>query len=219
MSNEDKEPNAGIQEVGRLSGVWRRFAQAAESFDSAEEAEDFQAIGVRCREVLLIFICEATSEEMVPAGQESPKVADFVHWSEYLVQHIAPGQSRARLRSYLQSTLAETWRYVNWLTHARNGTRFDADLALRMVNDNMGLASLVLIRSERAVPGRCPMCGSYQLYSDFRMELMEAGADNPYVTLCESCGWEDDEDADPDGDGESQQLDSSQDESRNSDQG
>jgi hypothetical protein len=199
MSNDDKEPNAGIQEVGRLSGTWRRFEQAAESFDAAEEAEDFQAIGMRCREVLLTFIREATSDEMVPAGQEPPKTGDFVHWSEYLSQYIASGQSRARLRSYIQSSLAETWRYVNWLTHARNATRFDADLALRMVNDNMGLTSLVLIRSERAVPGRCPMCGSYQLYSDFRIELMEAGVDDPYVTLCESCGWEDDEDSEPDG--------------------
>jgi hypothetical protein len=193
MAREDKEPHAGIQEVSRLSGSWRRFEQAANALDSAEEAEDFQAVGMRCREVLLTFIREASSEDMVPKGQEVPKAADFIHWSEYLVQHIASGPSRARLRSYLQSLLSETWRYVNWLTHARNATRFDADLAIRMLNDNVSLAALVLIRSERGVPGRCPMCGSYQLFSDFREELMDAGVDEPYVIMCESCGWEDDE--------------------------
>jgi hypothetical protein len=192
MSRQDNESHAGADEIGRLSGTWRRFEQAADALDSAEEAEDFQAVGMRLRETLLTFISEAASPDMLPDGEEAPKAADFIHWSELLARHTCPGQSRARLRSYIESTLAGMWQYINWLTHTRNATQFDAELARDMVNSNLAFTSRILIRSERRVPGRCPECGSYKLYSDYRIELIEAGADKDYVTLCEACGWEED---------------------------
>ena len=37
----------------RLTPVWRRWEQAAETLEMAEEAEDFQAVGVKCRECLI----------------------------------------------------------------------------------------------------------------------------------------------------------------------
>lgn len=40
----------------RFTPVWRRWEQAAESYDEAEEAEDFQAVGMRCRETLIQFV-------------------------------------------------------------------------------------------------------------------------------------------------------------------
>ena len=81
MHRQDNEPQAGVEETGRLSGTWRRFEQAADAVDSAEEAEEFQAVGMRFRETLLTFISEATSKEMVSDGEEAPKAADFIHWS------------------------------------------------------------------------------------------------------------------------------------------
>jgi hypothetical protein len=192
MSREDNMPSVGTEEVRRLSGTWRRFEQSADALDAAEEAEDFQAVGMRLRETLLTFISEATSEDMVSQGTEAPKAADFIHWSELLAKHICPGQSKAKLRSYVGSTLAELWRYVNWLTHARNATQFDAELARDMVNDDIGLVAKILIRSEKRVQGRCPQCGSYKLYSDYRRELLEAGEEHVSVTICEACDWKED---------------------------
>jgi hypothetical protein len=48
--------------------------------------------------------------------------------------------------------------------------------------------SFALVRYERGEPNRCPVCGSYRLAGAYRPELDTVGA---YVTLCESCGWED----------------------------
>ena len=59
-----------------LPGSWRRWEQAFEAYDSGDEAENFQA-GVRLRECLVSFVGETTSAEMLPAGQEPPKQADF----------------------------------------------------------------------------------------------------------------------------------------------
>jgi hypothetical protein len=39
-----------------LPGSWRRWQQAFEAYDSGDEAENFQAVGVRLRECLLSFI-------------------------------------------------------------------------------------------------------------------------------------------------------------------
>jgi hypothetical protein len=199
MSREDREPRAGLEEGARLSQTWRRFEQAAVALDAAEEAEDFQAVGMRCREVLLTFIGEVTEANMVPEGQDPPKGADFTGWSDLLSQHLCKGRSSARLRSYMQALLGETWRYVNWLTHAKNANRFDSELAIEMLNSNLSLVARVLVHSERKLPGRCPMCGSYQLYADLREELMTAGLEWPYVMLCEACGWEGEEGIEPPG--------------------
>lgn len=62
----------------RLEPAWRRFEQAAEALDNADETEDFQAVGMRCRECLLTFIEHAASDDMVPEGVEPPKQGDFV---------------------------------------------------------------------------------------------------------------------------------------------
>lgn len=40
----------------RLATSWRRFEQAGEALDQADEAEEFQAVGMRCREALLSFV-------------------------------------------------------------------------------------------------------------------------------------------------------------------
>ena len=65
-----------------LAGSWRRWEQAFEAYDSGDEAENFQAVGVRLRECLVSFVGETTNEEMVPEGQVPPKQADFKGWTE-----------------------------------------------------------------------------------------------------------------------------------------
>src|SRR5690348_2309932 len=39
-----------------LPGSWRRWQQAFEAYDSGDEAENFQAVGVRLRECIVSFI-------------------------------------------------------------------------------------------------------------------------------------------------------------------
>src|SRR6266446_590093 len=40
----------------RFMAMWRRWEQAADALDTAEEAEDFQAVGMRCRETLIQMV-------------------------------------------------------------------------------------------------------------------------------------------------------------------
>jgi hypothetical protein len=181
------EPDVTDEERDRLSGALRRWQQAADAFESADEAEEFQAVGMRCRECLLSLIREATDPSMVPAGEEQPKLADFIHWSEHMANALADGASSDRIRAHLKGISKTTWELVAWLTHAKNATRSDGQFAVSATLHVVASFATALVRKERGAPERCPQCSSYRLTSDYRPELKR---EPPYVTLCEACGWE-----------------------------
>jgi hypothetical protein len=181
MARQSQEPRTGDEERDRLITPWRKWEQAGKAAEEAEEAEDFQAVGMRCREALVAFVRVAAKDDMVPQGQEAPKRADFLHWSEYITAAITP--TSPRLRGYLRKTAASTWDLVNWLTHETNAHKFDAVIAVDATAHTLDVIGMALVRYERGQPDRCPECASYRLVGDYRREL---GA---YVTLCEACGW------------------------------
>ena len=57
----------------RLLPVWRRWDEAAGALSAAEEAEEFQAVGMRCRECLIQVVRLIGAPKMVPAGQVAPQ--------------------------------------------------------------------------------------------------------------------------------------------------
>ena len=162
-------------EVGHLlPGSWRRREQAFETFDSGDEAETFQSVGVRLRECLISFVGETRRDDLVPEGQTAPKGADFRAWTDLLANFLATGDGSARLRSYLKKSAAETWEYVNWLTHAKNAVRMDAEIGMKVVEHLLGVFTAARLRHD--VPGtRCADCGSYRVVAG----------------VCEHCNWVD----------------------------
>lgn len=183
-----QEPWGGKEEQDRLAGAWRRWSQASEAMDAADEAEDFQAIGMRCRESLLSFVHGVSDRAMVPAGEDPPKRSDFVHWTEYIANHVAAGASSERVRGYLKELAKVTWELVNWLTHAKNAVRMDAILAVEGTGHTLFAFGMAIVRKEQGVPDRCPQCASYRVTRDWRPEF---APDHEYVTRCEACDWED----------------------------
>ncbi|MFD2422684.1 hypothetical protein [Amycolatopsis pigmentata] len=157
-----------------LPGSWRRWQQAFESYDNGDEAEAFQSVGVRLRECLVSFVGEIRDDELVPDGQTSPKAADFKGWTELLANWLAAGESGARLRSYLKKLAVETWEYVNWLTHAKNAVRMDAEIGLKAVEHLLGTYTAARLRLA-GLPRRCEACGSYEVVAG----------------VCPHCAWAD----------------------------
>jgi len=168
-----------------VSKAWRKFEQTAEALEVADEAEDFQAVGMRLRECLITFAQDTSEYATVPEGSEPPQKSNFKGWAELLAQAAAPGPHGKQMTSYLRTMARETWDLVAWLTHATNATRSDADTALDAVSHLMQVLSLALIRQERGEPTRCPMCGSYQVTMDYRND----DEMTPFLR-CEACGSE-----------------------------
>jgi hypothetical protein len=177
----DRRIPVEIPAADMLPGTWRRWEQAFETYDSGDEAETFQAVGVRLRECLVSFIGETADDDLVPVGQVPPQGANFKNWSDLLANALASGESNAHLRSYLKKLSVETWEYVNWLTHAKNAIRMDAQIGLKAVEHLLGVFTAARIRLR--YPGtRCAECGSYRLVGD----------------TCEHCGWSDPDYVPPD---------------------
>lgn len=158
--------------VERLPGSWRRWQQAFEAYDSGSEAEAYQSVGVRLRECLVSFASETRDDDLVPAGHTPPKASDFKGWAELLANGLAAGESAERMRSYLKKLAVETWEYVNWLTHAKNAVRMDAEIGLKAVEHLLGMFTAARLRAAASV-GRCESCGSYDVVAG----------------ICRHCEW------------------------------
>ena len=157
-----------------LPGSWRRWQQAFDAYDSGDEAEAFQSVGVRLRECLISLAGETRDDDLVPEGQAPPKASDFKSWTDLLANRLAAGESAARLRSYLKKLAIETWEYVNWLTHAKNAIRMDAEIGLKAVEHLLGTFTAARLRLGRP-PKRCGACGSYEVVTG----------------VCRHCEWAD----------------------------
>ncbi len=173
-SQQERQVPVAPEPAAALPGSWRRWQQAFEAYDSGDEAENFQSVGMRLRECLLSFLDEACSDELAPEGTASPKRGDFKNWTDLLANYVAPGASAARLRSYLKKMSDETWEYVNWLTHAKNAIRMDAEIGLKVVEHLLGCFTAAQMRLSRAST-RCAECESYRVVAG----------------TCAVCGWND----------------------------
>lgn len=171
---QDREVPVARESADLLPGSWRRWQQAFEAYASGDEAEAFQAVGMRLRECLISFIDETASSDLVPEGSDKPQDADFRGWTELLANTLATGESAAKLRSYLKKTAQETWDYVNWLTHAKGAIRMDAEIGLKAVEHLLGIFTAARLRMGRA-NRRCDACGSYDVVAG----------------TCRHCSWTD----------------------------
>lgn len=159
------KPDSGVSDAEQslMRSAWRRWEQAAELLDEAEEAEDFQAVGMRCRECLVSMVKSISKSEMVPAGESAPKRADFVGWSVLIANYIAHGESSRKVRGYLKAISDSGWQLVSWLTHASSSTRADGILAVEATQHILATFNTALFRHTYSIPDQCGHCGSYKI--------------------------------------------------------
>ena len=158
-----REPEGSEAEQEFLVVTNRKLVQASEAFDRADEAEEFQAVGMRCRECLLVLIRELTQDSDLAKGDDLPKAADFPAWNERIANAIAPGDPMEYVRSYLKTIAERGWRLVNWLTHANNATRNDAELALSATSHIVNNYAVAVLRRRAGAPERCRRTRKHQL--------------------------------------------------------
>jgi hypothetical protein len=182
-----REPGGTEAEQELLLVTSRKLVQAGEALDAADEAEEFQAVGMHCRECLLALIRELTEDGSFDEGGDLPKKSDFKAWADKIAGVTAAGGSAERVRSYLKKIADETWQLTNWLTHAANATRHDATLALAATENVVSSFVPMVLRMKIDAPERCGRCKSYKLTVDWRPEIGPLGQ---YVMRCEACGAE-----------------------------
>lgn len=182
--SEQQERTARPEQAARFAKACRAWEQAGEALAEADEAEEFQAVGMRCRQSLLAFVREAAP--LAPASVKSlPKVDDYVGWSDLLADTIVKGSSAERRRGYLKSIAKSTWELVNWLTHAGSASQFDSHFSYVSTEHALSSWSVALMRYEFGVPDRCPKCASYKLVTYSRPDRSGHAR---HFTTCDACG-------------------------------
>jgi hypothetical protein len=166
-----------------ISPAWRRFRQALEAMDNASESEDFQAVGVTCRDALIALAKQHSTADWVGRPVPAPKAADFKSWSGIFAEKLADG----RLRTYLRSLSEKTWDLSVWLQHNGNATAVDADIVIESVSHLLATFSKLIRRLDSDESNRCPRCDSYRLDED--VEIDDSRMVFLTTIVCEACGW------------------------------
>ena len=180
-------PGVEPMEEALLAAAWRKWQQAAEALDEAEEPEDFQAVGMRCREALVAMVRKLGKPDTVQNGTTMPKRSDVPAWADLIANHVAHGSGAKTVRHYMKTVAKSCWELVSWLTHASSATKADAVLALEATHHALEAFSTAVFRQLHGIPDRCPSCGSYQI--GLRGKLDGDGSDA--VPGCRACGWAD----------------------------
>jgi predicted RNA-binding Zn-ribbon protein involved in translation (DUF1610 family) len=185
-------PRSGRHDIADLKVepllvAWRALDQAEEAITSAQENEDYQALGVRCRECLLSLI-HALQTAIEPPTSVDLKHSDFLAWTEVIADVALAGASQKERRQLLKSSAKQSWQFVNWLTHARGSHFHDAEAALEATKQTLGLFTTACIRHLRGVPDACPACGSQRLAPERGHPSTKPNTvyERP---ICRACGW------------------------------
>lgn len=167
-------------------GAWRRYKAAVEALNTAADAEDFQAIGVKCREALLALARENLDAKWVGDVPEPPKGDDLKGWMAIFASKLLPDR---RQRAYLKDLTDKTWDIAVGLQHNTKATLWDAELTLDAAGHLLHTFMLARVKHKQGEPARCPRCGSYRLIDDG--EAVEVDGKEGYAQwmACAACEW------------------------------
>lgn len=166
--------------------VIRRQEQAQSKFESAVEVEDYQSVGMLLREGLISLIAALRRRTDLPADVERPQDANFIGWTEVLLNQLCGGGSNKELRQHLKNMAKETWQLANWLTHSRSADKTATAIAIGSCETVIGHLVRILERQRAGATEKCPSCKSRNIRSHFDIEI---SPDGDYFLSCGACDW------------------------------
>jgi len=186
MRLRSRHNGASSEHPSPFDEVFRRQEQAMNRHDGAVEAEDYQAVGVQLRECLISLVGVLRRRIQIRPDMERPQDANFVAWSELLMNELCRGNSNKELRHHLKNTAKETWQLVNWLTHDRSANKMASSFAIRACDTVVGHFCQVLEREKTDRTEQCPLCKSRNIRTHFDISIEP---DGDYYMTCGVCNW------------------------------
>lgn len=190
-SNDDYNPEDYVRAVSLDSEIapilFRKLKNTALLIDTAIEIEDFQAIGVQCREILIELGNNIYSPQMA-SQEEQAKESDFKRKAELFIQYHIPGKDNKDYRNSIKKMTEGTWDYAAKIVHSRNSTFYDVSTCVSLTTsivtmyENVRLKYLDLISK-----CKCRNCQSKKLRISNR-ELSDDEKEFRLELTCEECG-------------------------------
>lgn len=170
-------------DINLLKSISRKLLMASEKLSLTLEPEEYQGIGLICRESLVDLskeLCNRNPEIMKNKGL---KHADFKGVAEEIISLYIPGENNAALRNYSKKIVDVAWGYSSNIVHSDNKTFPDVKIALLLTSSVVSLfENLFLKYLGFDNEFKCKKCGSKQF------EIKEI-SERKIIEKCEFCGY------------------------------
>ena len=123
--------------------LFRKLKSVATLIDVAKEIEDFQAIGVQCRETL-IELGNHIYKPVMAGDEEQPQASNFKRKAELFVQFYLKGSENSDYRSIIKKLTEATWDYANKITHSQSATCYEASTCVTLCISLVGTYENIL---------------------------------------------------------------------------
>ncbi|KDE87851.1 hypothetical protein EL27_00110 [Oenococcus oeni] len=101
--------------------LFRKLKSVALFIDTDKEIEDFQSIGVQCREIL-IELSKYIYTSSMAGVYEQPKRSDFKNKAKLFIRFYLNGAENSDYRSIIKKLTNSTWDYACKITHLSRAT-------------------------------------------------------------------------------------------------
>ncbi|MGC2921445.1 hypothetical protein ACPUD2_05100 [Leuconostoc mesenteroides subsp. dextranicum] len=166
--------------------LFRKLKNVAQLIDSAHEVEDFQSIGVQCREILIELGNYIYVPDMATNG-EQPQKSNFKQKVELFLQFYLKGSENSDYRSMIKKLTESTWEYACKITHSSKATFYEASSCVMMCTSLIGVCENILQKIYDPVSQyECSSCKSKRLVIDSD-ESNEDGIVQKLFLKCDGC--------------------------------
>ncbi|QHI37780.1 hypothetical protein IMCC3317_31620 [Kordia antarctica] len=170
--------------IEHLKSINRKLKMASEKLDIHLEPEEFQSIGLLCRESLIDLSKELCERNPQLVKEKGLKKADFKGVSNAFIDYYIPGNQNSDLRNYSRKMVDSAWSYNSMIVHSQNKKYPDAKIALLFTSATVSLIENLFYKhlgfdQELA----CSECGSLQI------EFLEYEKDK-IKQICKKCEHE-----------------------------
>lgn len=167
--------------------LFRKLKNVAALIDTAKEIEDFQAIGVQCREIL-IELGNYIYKPMMAGDEEQPQASNFKRKAELFTRFYLKGAENSDYRSITKKLTEATWDYANKITHSRSATYYEASTCVTLCTSLVGGFENILQKVFDPISQyHCSVCQSKKLNIDGD-DSDENGMVQKLYLRCEECG-------------------------------
>jgi len=167
--------------------LFRKLKNIANRIDTAIEIEDFQAIGVQCREILIELGNMIYFREMAGEGEQLYG-SDFKKKTELFVQFYLSGTGNSDYRSIIKKLTEGTWDYANKITHSHNATFYEVSTCVTICTSLVGVYENIRQKVLDPISQyKCKNCISKKL-KIITDKTDEDGIVKTLFLKCEECG-------------------------------
>jgi hypothetical protein len=172
-------------DIDHLKSISRKLKVAAEKLQIHLEPEDFQSIGLMCRESLVDLSKELYNRNPELMKSKELKRSDFKGIANAFIDYYIPGKQNSDLRNYSKKLIENAWSYNSTVVHSQNKKFPDAKIALLFTSCAISLMENLFYKHFGFDQDfGCSDCGSLQV------EFID-NENGTMTSVCQVCGNED----------------------------